>query len=168
MPQTLVTLPLQLASFGLRLAWRAVELPIEVARALLDAQSPDGPPAEPATRAGNGSDAVRERPRPRPHTEPPEVIVAEPLPDPGPEHVDEGVELVAVVAEPGAEDGAGAELSVAEPWDGYAGMRADEIATRLREAGAAEAAAVELYEVTHKSRQSVLKAAERRLRDAAR
>ena len=78
------------------------------------------------------------------------------------------MELVAEVAEPGAEDGAGAELSVAEPWEGYATMRADEIVARLRDAPAAEAAAVELYEVTHKSRQSVLKAAERRLRDAAR
>ena len=167
MPQTLVTIPLQLASLGFRLAMRAAAVPVEVARSLVDGRQPEEPPPPPpAPRAGNGADPVRERPRP--HQVPPEVIVAEPPPPPAPAHVDEDVELVAEVAEPGAEEGAGPEISVAEPWEGYARMRADEITVRLREAPAAEAATVELDEVTHKNRQSVLKAAERRLRDASR
>jgi hypothetical protein len=77
-----------------------------------------------------------------------------------PDHVDEEVVLVAEVAEEGAEDGAGPELHVDEPWDGYDRMTAPEIRDRLAAADAAVAAAVELYEATHKSRRTVLEAAE--------
>lgn len=81
-----------------------------------------------------------------------------------PDHVDEEPVLVAEAAEEGAEDGAGAELTIEPPWDGYDRMAAADIRDRLGAATPAEAAAVQLYESTRKSRRSVLDAAERALR----
>jgi hypothetical protein len=81
-----------------------------------------------------------------------------------PDHVDEEVVLVAETAEGGAEGGAGPELHVEAPWDGYDKMTAADIRDRLAAASPAEAAAVELYETTHKNRSSVLDAAGRALR----
>ncbi len=74
------------------------------------------------------------------------------------------MELVAEFAERGAEDGAGANATVDEPWQGYAQMSADAITARIGDADLAELAVVELYEQTHAKRQTVLEAAERRLR----
>jgi hypothetical protein len=81
-----------------------------------------------------------------------------------PDHVDEEVVLVAEVAEEGAEDGAGPELHIDEPWEGYDRMAAVEVCDRLTAATAELAAAVELYESTRRSRRSVLEAAGRALR----
>lgn len=81
-----------------------------------------------------------------------------------PDHVDEEPVLVAEVAEAGAEDGAGPELTVDPPWDGYDQMTAADIRDRLTAATPAEAATVELYEANGKSRRSVLDAAGRALR----
>ena len=50
------------------------------------------------------------------------------------------------------------------PWDGYDGMTAADISDRLTAATAVEAAAVELYESTHKNRRTVMDAAVRALR----
>lgn len=80
-----------------------------------------------------------------------------------PDHVDEEPVLVAEVAEEGAEQGAGPELTVEAPWDGYDGMTAADISDRLTAATAVEAAAVELYESTHKNRRTVIDAAARAL-----
>lgn len=84
--------------------------------------------------------------------------VAEPV------HVSEEPELVAEFAEPGAEEEAGAEVEVAEPWEGYDRMKAAEIEQRLADASDELAAVVRLYESASKNRQTVLRAAERRLR----
>jgi hypothetical protein len=81
-----------------------------------------------------------------------------------PDHLDEEVVLVAEVAEEGAEDGAGAELHVDPPWDGYDEMTAPEIRDRLVVGDPVLAAAVDLYETTHKSRRTVIDAAERVLK----
>ena len=81
-----------------------------------------------------------------------------------PDHVDEEPVLVAEVAEEGAEDGAGPELHIEAPWDGYDKMTAADIRDRLSAATAVEAAAVELYESTHKKRRSVIDAAGRALK----
>jgi hypothetical protein len=81
-----------------------------------------------------------------------------------PDHVDEEVVLVAEVAEEGAEDGVGPELNVDEPWDAYDEMTAPEIRDRLAAADPVLAAAVNLYETTHKSRRTVIEAAERALK----
>ena len=81
-----------------------------------------------------------------------------------PDHADEEVVLVAEVAEEGVEDGAGPELNVEAPWDAYDEMTASEIRDRLAAADPVVAAAVNLYETTHKSRRTVLEAAERALK----
>jgi hypothetical protein len=81
-----------------------------------------------------------------------------------PDHVDEEVVLVAETAEDGAEHGAGPELHVEAPWDGYDKMTAADISDRLAAASPTEAAAVELYETAGKNRRSVLDAAGRALR----
>ena len=85
-----------------------------------------------------------------------------------PDHVDTEVVLVAEVAEEGAEDGAGAELTIAPPWDGYDGMTAADIRDRLTAASPVEAAAVELYEAAGKNRRTVIDAAARLLREQQR
>jgi hypothetical protein len=81
-----------------------------------------------------------------------------------PVHVSEEPDLVAEVAEPGAENGAGASVHVEEPWDGYEQMKADDVIDRLAGATPAELAAIQLYENGRKSRTTVLEAVERELR----
>jgi hypothetical protein len=74
------------------------------------------------------------------------------------EHVDEGLETVAESADEAAAEGAGAEVHVQEPWEGYDGMRVPEIRERLRDASPEQHALVRLYEATHKNRTGVLRA----------
>ena len=81
--------------------------------------------------------------------------------------IDDEPELVAELAEPGAEDGASAELEVDQPWDGYEDQTADEVVARIGEVDAAVLAVLELYERSHKDRRTVLGAAERRRRELA-
>jgi hypothetical protein len=81
---------------------------------------------------------------------------------PEPPHVSEEPELVAEVADRGAEEGAGAEVHVDEPWEGYDRMTAAAIRGRLRMEGPAVAGTVRLYEAAHKGRSSVLEEAGRR------
>jgi hypothetical protein len=71
-------------------------------------------------------------------------------------------------AEPGAEDGAGAQVTIDEPWDGYARLNARDVIARLSGASPAELAAVTLYETAHRARQTVLSAVERQLALTAR
>jgi hypothetical protein len=93
--------------------------------------------------------------------EPEPVHVSE---EPKPVHVSEEPELVREEAEAGAEDGAGASVTVMEPWNGYAHMNAREIIARAEQASPAELAAVRLYESRHRSRQTVLAAVDRQLK----
>lgn len=117
---------------------------------------PPAPPAAPiAPDSSNG--AVTE----------PLVVQPPPPPSPPPApppHVSEEPELVREVAEPGAEDGAGASIHVAEPWPGYSAMTAKDVIARLADATPAELAAVELYEGINRDRQTVRAAAERYLK----
>ena len=83
-----------------------------------------------------------------------------------PAHVSEEPELVREEAEPGVEDGVGASVRVQPPWEGYEHMAARQVIARLGDASAAELAAVELYERSNRSRQTVLDAVERRLKAA--
>ena len=160
-PLTIVRAPVRLTlrawEFGLSTAAEAARIGTE----LLDPdrgsappdfarRTPDAParaPAEPVVAVPATADA-------RPSV--PDQLV--------PDHLDEEPVLVAEVAEEGAEDGAGAELHVDAPWDGYDRMTAADIRDRLTAASPAEAAAVELYESAGKSRSSVLDAAGRALR----
>jgi hypothetical protein len=78
-----------------------------------------------------------------------------------PAHVSEEPEIVAEAAERGAEEGAGAEVAVDEPWPGYDDMNAPDIEDRLLAEGNETAAAVSLYEASRKGRASILEAASR-------
>ena len=91
-----------------------------------------------------------------------EIVADEPAPEPT--HVSEEPELVEEFAEPGAEDGAGASVEIAEPWPGYRGLSADDVIARIDDATPAELAGIELYETANRHRQTVLEAAGRSLR----
>jgi hypothetical protein len=75
--------------------------------------------------------------------------------------------LVAEFAEPGAAEGAGAEVHVDEPWEGYRQMAAADIRERALVAGPEELAVVQLYETMHRRRRTVLEAVERRTKELA-
>ena len=125
---------------------RPAEAPRDVPRAPR-ARPPAPTPAPPAARAA----------RPAPPVEPPAPPVE-------PAHVSAEPELVETSAEPGAEDGAGAAITVQEPWAGYRRMNARDVIDRARLASVAELAAIELYEARHRARQTVLAAVERQLK----
>ncbi|MGZ6617198.1 MAG: hypothetical protein ACXVFQ_22590 [Solirubrobacteraceae bacterium] len=118
--------------------------------------SPSPPPVAEPIRAP----AAAPEPEPKAELEPEPRAELEPEPA----HVSEGLELVAEIAEPGAEDGAGASVTVDEPWQGFALLNAKDIVDRLARAGLAELAAIQLYESTHKQRETVLSAVTRELR----
>jgi hypothetical protein len=85
----------------------------------------------------------------------------------GAKQVDDTPVPVAEFAEPGAEDGAGAQIHIDPPWDGYDGMTAAQIRERLASADSGVAAAVSLYESAGRGRVSVVRAADSRLRSLA-
>jgi hypothetical protein len=126
-----------------------------------------GRPRAPRTSGGRPH-AHRTRPRPRhrpllsPESEE-SLELGEPL-DPAAGHVEAEAELVAESADPGAVDGAGAELTVDEPWPGHNELTAADVVARLPAVSAAELAVTELYETTHRQRPTVLVALEEHLR----
>jgi hypothetical protein len=178
---------------GLRGAGRAVAVAANVTERLVDSvvgrrsvQGPDprhlAPPAEvwrptvvlPPEAQGYGEpppEAGRREPdlpppgaeSPTPHQDPPTVTMDVPG---SPSHVSEEPTLVQEFAELGAEDGAGAELHVQEPWRGYRELNAKQVIARLVAADPAELAAVQLYESRHRSRQKILTAVGRQLQNA--
>jgi hypothetical protein len=110
--------------------------------------------------SGDGERVTGDGPRAhsaRPQAPPP--VTRDPSPRPAePIHIDTEDELVAEFAEAGAEDGAGPEIEVAEPWPGYAKLTASDVIDRLEAASEAERAVVALYERGHKKRKTVLAA----------
>ncbi|MFZ0090424.1 MAG: hypothetical protein WAL63_13005 [Solirubrobacteraceae bacterium] len=82
-------------------------------------------------------------------------------------HVSETPELVEEFADPGAQDGAGAEVRIAEPWEDYRSMNAADIVERIAAASREELAAIELYELSGRKRRSVLDAAAAALKRAS-
>jgi hypothetical protein len=89
-----------------------------------------------------------------------------PPPVPEPVHVSEEPELVREEAEIGAEEGAGASITIDPPWEGYDRLGARDVIARLSGADAAVLAAVQLYESSHRSRQTVLVTVQRQLKAA--
>jgi hypothetical protein len=178
----LLTAPLSLVREPLRLTLRAWAFGLataaegaRIAGALLDPDRGEPPPdvAEPwsppqPTEQDNGRRSYTgapDVPPPVPDVPPPVPDAPPAVPDElVPDHVDEEPVLVAEVAEEGAAEGAGAELHVDAPWEGYDQMTAADICDRLAAATPAQAAAVELYEASGKKRRTVLDQAERALR----
>lgn len=140
------------------------------------ASEPAAPPAaEPTAPAANGSTVPAPTVPPagrdmsRDDRSVAEIVDAgapEPLmPEAG--HVSEEPELVEEVAEPGAEDGAGAQVRIAEPWEGYRTMKAADVIDRLSSVSVEVLATVELYELAGRNRTSVVAAAQRALKRAS-
>jgi hypothetical protein len=142
--------------------------------------SGEGAPPAPEWRQEPAEEAVSaagvEHPPPGPDAPPPQPAVApaaEPAAEPGtapappfaePAHVSEEPVLVLEASEPGAEDGAGADVTVVEPWVGYRDMKAKDVIDRIKTASVAELAAMRLYEARHRARQTVLAAVDRQLK----
>jgi hypothetical protein len=122
-----------------------------------------GRPA-PGAPTAQGAPTVQAAPSATP--DPPPVEALETLVG-GEPHLSEEPELVEEFSEPGAEDGAGAEIHVDQPWDGYRQMNAKDVIARLAAATPAELAAVQLYEGGSRRRQTILAAAQRALRSAS-
>ncbi len=102
----------------------------------------------------------------KPETAPEAAVATEPGNHPS-ARLRKEAELVEAFAEPGAEEGAGAAVHVREPWEGYGHMNAHDVIGRMADAGPEELADVELYKRAHRDRQTVLAAADRRLRREA-
>jgi hypothetical protein len=119
-------------------------------------------------RSSNGASSAAEPP-PRPGaTVPPAAVQGDAVPvippPAGAKEVDDAPVPVGEFAEEGAEDGAGAEVHVEPPWDGYDDMTAAQIAKRLADADRETVATVSLYEGMRRGRTSVVRAADKRLR----
>jgi hypothetical protein len=134
--------------------------------------APEPPPVEPALDTEGPASAPEPLPaarRPAAETGGGEAAVPaynEPTP-PEPAHVSEEPELVEEFAEPGAEEGVGAQLRILEPWTGYSQMKAADVIARLASSSREEIAAVELYELAGRNRKSVVAAAQRALKQAS-
>jgi hypothetical protein len=139
-----ITLPLRL---GLRVAEVVLHPLVKVAERLLGGEDERPEPYA----------APRPQPQPQPPPRRESVYRADEPPEPI--HIEVEEELVAEVADPGAEEGPGPQISVDEPWDGYSKMKAADIVDRLAAATPEELAVVQLYESTHRGRKTVLAAA---------
>lgn len=166
------------ANLALRTAARGAELAIDVVRIVAPSpgraehkESEDvfGQPAEPMDRSSSDdvepSVPVTERSPAVDYDREPAGPIDETVEKA--KSIDDEAELVAEFAEPGAEDGASAEVEVDEPWEGYDELTADQIVERVAEADAAALAVIELYEQSNKQRRTVLNSIERRQRELA-
>jgi hypothetical protein len=173
----LLTLPLRIGVRGTGMVWRtaegvagrAVMSVLQVVQGITQDDSPSSEPSEPRDREqATPVPPRRTAPsvpapsaaRPAPAEQAPPPVAPEPV------HVSAEPELVREEAEPGAEDGAGASITIDPPWKGYDRLGARDVIERLSGASAAEVAAVQLYESSKRSRQTVLEAAERQLKRA--
>jgi hypothetical protein len=175
MSGSLILFPVRLGARATWLALRGTRGLVEWAAGLvgLAPEAPDfhAEPAEPPTRITPPERPTQTQtaaPEPVESAEPPLVDRGEPVdydaPEPAePAHLDIDDELVQEVADPGAEDGAGAQVSIAEPWSGYRELRAADVIERLAAASPAELAAIELYELSSRKRRTVVAAAQREL-----
>ena len=171
----LITLPLRATGAAVRLCWRvaddALSLASGAAGFVIDRVSPvDSRVPESAQSAPHAvaSEMPSMRPVPSPSplrpARPAEPAQEAPRASEQPMHVSEEPTLVEETAEPGAEDGAGPEIHIREPWEGYRELSAREITARLADASAAELAAVELYERSNRGRQTILAAVARQMK----
>jgi hypothetical protein len=125
----------------------------------------DAPPAPAFVEPAEPTRVIEVPAERAPVIEEPAAPVTPPVEEPAePAHVSEEPELVSELAEPGAEDGAGASITIAEPWPGYDQMQAKQVISRLAAATPAELAAIQLYESSNRDRQTVRAAAQRSLK----
>ncbi len=133
---------------------------VKEARAALEEAVPHNPPTKPAgTTVEVERPMPRRKPRPRsrPASRPPRPVSDKV------KTIDDGPVPVAEFGEAGAQDGAGAEVHVDAPWDGYDAMKVADLKARLAAADRETLAAVVLYEGFGRKRRSVIDTAEKRL-----
>jgi hypothetical protein len=179
-PLTPVRLGVRAARLGVRIGVEAAKIPLRLLSGLLghDRSEAVATAVRPQPRADEAPApaAAEQAPAPAPasarqaerpyHPAYEAEVPVEPAPEPPP-HVDDEPELVGEFAEPGAGEGAHAELHVDEPWEGYRSLTAAEVRRRIGDAGAEELAVIQLYETTHRRRRTVLGAVERRSKQLA-
>jgi hypothetical protein len=172
-----ITVPLRVAALQLRIARGAAGVACGVAHDLADAAPWSRSPAaeapvraaEPPARAPaeETPPAAETPPRPRPRRAARKATAAKPARKrasrPAPAKVAaaraaEGAEEP--VASVGPDAGAGPEIHVAPPWEGYDAMALDEVLARLPDADETLLAAVRLYESRGEARQAILLATE--------
>jgi len=133
------------------------------------------PPAPPASGASTASRPAPSPAPPAPAAPPadeaapvptPAAAAAAPPAEQAPDHVDREAVLVAESADAGAAGGAGAQIRIAEPWNGYGKLTAKEVNDRLATESPESLAVARLYESTHRNRVTVLKEIDRRLATA--
>jgi hypothetical protein len=181
-PNAIITLPLQISVRATKLFFRVAEdvagrtlsaagLVVGAVAARRGTESEPWSTGDPTAQSAEARQAappprqpaLAPAPPPRPTPTPPPAPRVEPLAA-APAHVSEEPELVREEAEPGAEDGAGAQIRVDQPWDGYKRMTANQVIERLGQQDAAGLAAVALYERSHRARRTVIQAVDRALR----
>jgi hypothetical protein len=161
------------AGLALRTTYALTKRALDLAGLVADAVTrPDVPPVDldgEPTGPAQTTIPTPPAPDPSPPSPPPTPTPLGPPapppvpPEPAPPHISTEPILVAENADPGAEDGAGAEVHVAEPWEGYRQLHAADVIDRITGADTAELAAVELYELSSRKRQTVLDAVQREL-----
>jgi pyruvate/2-oxoglutarate dehydrogenase complex dihydrolipoamide acyltransferase (E2) component len=125
--------------------------PPPVSSAPPSTQPREAPPAAPAPEPASTSD-----PAPAP--------VAAPAAD----RVDREAVVVAESADDGVCGGAGAQIRIGEPWEGYGSLTVKQINDRLADANPETLAVARLYETANRNRVTVLKEIDRRLAAAER
>ena len=119
------------------------------------------PPPAPAPGRAQSPEPAAAAPVPTP------AAAAEPVapePDePNEDHVSREAVVVAESADAGAEDGAGAQIRIGEPWEGYGKLTAKEVNGRLATASPESLAVARLYEAANRNRVTVLKEIDRRM-----
>jgi hypothetical protein len=174
-PRSLLTLPLRISLRTARVALATTRDAADAGLGVLEligevlqhgaADMPPPAPREPTRYADQPVPSASNGHGPPPSVSEPEPVTADPGPLPiPPAHVDTEAEIVEELAEPGAENGAGAQIRVATPFDGYDALRAADVVARVRGADAAQLGAIELYEQTHRKRRTVLQAVTREQR----
>ena len=175
MTPSLLTLPVRVglrgAQLGLQITAAVTDRALGVVGAVADATSragDSGPELDLDGQPFGGMPAPAPDPVPPPPVRDPAPPATPPVPEPLPApHLSTEADLVRSVAEPGAEDGAGATVHVEEPWPGYDKLRAADIVERISAADVAQLGAIELYERNGRRRRTVLDAVARALRDAS-
>jgi hypothetical protein len=119
------------------------------------APAPAPAPARPPAPAPAAADA--------PVPTPAAATVEPAPPEAADDHVDREAVVVAESADQGAADGAGAQVRIGEPWEGYGSMTAKEVNARLAAASPASLGVARLYEAANRNRVTVLREIDRRL-----
>jgi hypothetical protein len=164
----IATFPLRAGAQVVGRLLSAADTTFTLARHVVESVRPSPPrPSGEGERARGQEGEHPEQARPVRNRAPFPASAPEPAPAPEPAHVSEEPVLVAEVADEGAEDGVGAQVTIAEPWEGYRRMKASDVVAALDGATREQLAVVQLYETSTRSRKSVLQAVERELKVAS-